>query len=305
MNRSSNDLVAPVDFRRPSRIGRDAVMVLESSHEAFARRLATSWGTLTHSVLEIEHVATEQLSVDDYVATLPTPTVLASVRVGALAATALVDLDASLALLLVERLLGGPGDPAQADAARRPTDLETSLIGSELLLPAMRAIDEALPGAPEGEVSELVTIETAPQPLLTSSAGELILLTYRIELRGELPAQGLVTIAYPVPPLVAQLEQLVAGAGSTDDDQVRAAEAAMREALLAASLDVRVSLGGGPIDAAALAALAPGDVLRIDHPVTRPAELTCGDRPLGTAHIGRRGRRLAVQIITPPAAAHA
>jgi len=81
--------VTPVDFRRPSRINRDAVVALESVHEAFARRLVSVWGASTHAALEVEHLATEQLSVDDYVRTLPTPTVLATLRVGPLGATAL------------------------------------------------------------------------------------------------------------------------------------------------------------------------------------------------------------------------
>lgn len=297
---SEPEVVTPVDFRRPSRIGRDAVLALESAHEVFARRLATTWASLAHTVVDVEHVATDQLSVDDYVSTLPTPTVLASLRVSALGATALLDLDAPLTLLLVERLLGGPGDPAQADVARRPTDLETSLIGSELLLPAAQAIDEAMPD-PAKETSELLGIETAPQPLQMNSSGELLLLTYRVELRGELPAQGLLTLAYPVIPLVAQLDRMAAG-GTDDDEDVRAAQQAMTNALLGSSLDVRVRLGGSPLDTAALAALTPGDVLRLDHSVSQPASLVCGDRTIGTVHLGRRGRRLAVQIITPPAA---
>ena len=303
--RSTGDIpatdVTPVDFRRPSRIGRDAVLALESTHEAFARRLVTVWGTSTHAALEIEHLATEQLSVDDYVRTLPSPALLATMRVGPLGATALLDVDLPLALILVERLLGGVGDLTQVNATRRPTDLEAGLISDELLTPAVGAVHAAF-GDLEEEPSELLGVETTPQPLQLSAPGELlVLLTYRVELRGEQQAQGLLSLGYPVAPLVAQLDRLMAGNVEEDPERGRASVQAITAAVLEADLDVRVRLGGSTLPATALAGLVEGDVLRLDHAVTAPAELICDGRPVGTAHLGRRGRRLAVQILQPPA----
>ena len=51
---------------------------------------------------------------------------------------------------------------------------------------------------------------------------------------------------------------------------------------------------------AVLAALEPGHVIRLDHPVDRPADLVVVDRRLGTAHLGKRRRRVAVPVVTPP-----
>jgi flagellar motor switch protein FliM len=292
--------VTRVDFRRPSRINRDAVVALESAHENFVRRLASAWGATTHAALEIEHVATEQLSVDDYVRTLPSPTVLATLRVGPLGATALLDMDLPLALLLVERLLGGAGDPAVTAVPRRPTDLETSLISHDLLVPAVGAIDEALRDL-DGEPSELLSVESTPQPMQLAGPGELLLLlTYRVEVRGELPGHGLLSLGYPVAPLLAQLDRLTGGPHGDDPDGAPDARQAIEAALLQAPLDLRVRLGGSSLPASVLAGLQPGDVLRLDHPVGRPAQLVCDGHDLGHAHLGRRGRRLAVQIVTPP-----
>lgn len=136
--------VAPVDFRRPSRIGRDAVVALESVHDAFVRRLSNAWSTGSYAAVELEHVATDQLSIDDFVRSLPVPTALASLQVPALEATAFIQVDLPFALLYLERALGGMGDPASASVARRPTDIEASLITHEVFGPALPAIDEAL-----------------------------------------------------------------------------------------------------------------------------------------------------------------
>lgn len=295
--------ITEVDFRRPSRIGRDAVVALETTHDAFVRRLATAWSSGSFAAIEIEHVATDQLSIDDFVRSLPVPTALATLHVGALGANAFLQVDLPFALLFVERLLGGPGDPAISAIGRRPTELESALLTHELLGPAVTAVDEALKdlGDLGDEPSNLVSLEATPQPLQLGSPGEmLLLLSFRVELRGDMPAQGLITLAYPVAPLVGHLDRLVRGSSPIDDGEAIAARAVMSSALLDTEVDLHVRLGGSTIGAAALAGLASGDVLRLDHPIDRPAELVCDERSIGTAHLGKRGRRIAVQVAVSP-----
>lgn len=307
MGRTLTDLpataVSALDFRRPSRINRDAVVVVEAAHEGFSRRLTTTWGSNAHAALEIEHVATEQCSVDDYVRALPNPTVLTQLRVDRLGGTvALLEVDLPLALLLVERVLGGAGDARLAPAVRRPTDLEGALIRAELLEPAVAAIDAAL-SALDGEPTSILSFDTSPQPVQLHGAGELlVLLTYRVEIRGELPGQGLITVAYPVSPLLAHLDGFLNGVLHSEDELDPEVLASNRAALLATTAEVSVQLGTVAMDAGTLANLVAGDVLRLDHRVGTPARLVLEDRTVGTAHLGRRGRRLAVQVDTPPSA---
>ena len=292
--------VSEVDFRRPSRVSRDAIVALEATHELFARRLSTAWSASSYAALEVEHVATDQLSLDDFVRSLPVPTVLGVVHVGGLDANAFVQLDMPFALLVVERLLGGPGDPSTGAIDRRPTELEQALLSHERLEPAVVAIDEALKDLP-GDPSQLRSLEIAPQPLQLGSPGDLLLLlTYRVEIRGDLPAQGLVTIAYPVAPLVPQLDRVLLGGRDGEQQLDDLAASALADTVLDAPLDVRVRIGGTSLDAGVMAGLQPGDVLRLDHPVERPADLVVDERHLGTAHLGKRGRKVAVQIVEPP-----
>lgn len=296
----SNATVAPVDFRRPSRVGRDAIVALETTHEVFARRLSTAWSSSSYTPIEVEHVATDQLSIDDFVRSLPVPTALATVRVGGLGAVAFIQVDLPFGLLCIERILGGMGDPGNAPIDRRPTDLEGALLTDQLLQPAVSAIDEALREL-DGDPSALLTFETVPQPMQLGSPGELLLmLSYQVDIRGDLPAQGLVTLAYPVAALVPQLDTLLTGPNESTDDADVLATSPLVGTVLEASLDVRARIGGTTLSASTLAALEPGDVLRLDHHVDRPADLVVNDRHLGSAYLGKRGRKVAVQIAAPP-----
>lgn len=292
--------VSDLDFRRPSRVSRDAIVALEANHEVFARRLATSWSTMSYSALELEHVTTDQMTLDDFVRALPVPTVLGIVHVAALEATAFIQLDLPFALLVVERLLGGIGDADEAIVSRRPTELEQTLLAHELLEPAVQSIDEAFKDLTK-EPSRLVGLEIAPQPLQLGSPGDLLILpTFRVEIRGDLPAQGLVTVAYPVAQLVPQLDRLLLGGRSTSESEDDLYASPLVDTVLDAALDVRVRLGGSCLPASVLAALQPGDVLRLDHAVDRPADLVVDERRLGTGYLGKRGRRFAIQVNQPP-----
>jgi len=297
---SSLDVATPrvqrVDFRRPNRVSREAVIALESQHETFARRLSTVWNSRAHAVVEIDHVATDQLSIDDFALSLAVPTALASVRVERMGTTMYVQIDLPIALLLVERLLGGRGDPSATPVGRRPTDLEVALLAEELIDPAINAIDEFLV-ALDGPPSTLVNFDTTPQPLRLGSASELLLLfTFRIDLHGENEGQGLLTLAYPVGPLLTHLDAVV---GNTlDDPSERASSKAspLGEQLLAAQVDLQVHLATSELSATSVARLGVGDVLRLDHHVDQTARLVLDDHEIAGVHLGRRGRKVAVQI---------
>ncbi len=205
-----------------------------------------------------------------------------------------LQIDLPLALLFVERLLGGPGDADLGAVARRPTDLESTLVTQELLEPAVDSIDTALREI-DGDRSRLLSFETAPQHLQLGAHSELLLLlTYRVEIRGDLPAQGLMTLAYPVGPLINQLEHILAKASA--DIPQDATDARLRDQLADAEVDLHVRLETSPFPARQIAGLEVGDILRLDHRATAPANLQVDGRQVGSAHLGRRGRRVAIQV---------
>lgn len=294
--RASEVPINPIDFRRPNRVSREAVVALESQHETFSRRLSTVWNTRAHTLVEIEHVATEQLSIDDFALSLAIPTALASVRAERIGATMYVQVDLPVALLLVERLLGGRGDPTANPVGRRPTDLETALLSRELIEPAVDAIDECLAGL-EGPPSVMVNFDTTPQPLRLVSASELLLLfTFRVTLHGVAASQGLLTLAYPVGPLLANIDEIVSTV-THDDALLDPGEASpVRQQLLEAPLDVSVRLDDSAFAVHDVAHVGVGDVIRLDHHVARPMRLMLDDRCVADVHLGRRGRRMAVQV---------
>jgi flagellar motor switch protein FliM len=284
------------DFRRPSKFAREHIRSLESAHELFARRFS---GLLTHMLRTIVHV--EPLSVDqvtyaDYVRSMPTPTFLTVVDLDPLPVNMVVELSAQFGLTLVDRLLGGPGRPVPM---RRPTDLEVTLLHS-LMEHATTAVSEALHPLVEVDPS-IVAVESNPAFVQVAPPGEMVLmLSFTVTLAASRRTEGLLSLCYPFSLLQPVMDRLEAHAWTEQRPLLPAGDEVTEHPFTQALDDVEVELSVRlrPTDVPAvdIATLRPGDVLRLTHRVDEPAVAVIGERPLLDGHLGKRGRRMALQL---------
>lgn len=294
--------VEPFDWRRPSKFGRENVRALSKAHDVFSRRMSTALGSVLRSLVQVEPLGIEQMTYDDYVRSLPNPNISAVLTIPPLPGGVLMETNVGFALQLVDRMLGGRGLPVEL---RRPTDLEMPLI-RDLVAVGVRSLNEAL--EPQLQVSaEMGILETNPQMVqITSPSDMVLLLSYRLTIaQGEL-TEGLLTLCYPSATLAPVLERL-SNAGGVGDHAGGAAAATDVSDRIAAYLEdvevlMAVRLADSSVKSRDLLALGVGDVLRLDHRVGQPAVAKIGDTPVLTGHLGRRGRRLGLQVVevVPP-----
>ena len=290
--------VATLDFRRPNLISREDTRALEVAHELFTRRLSTLWGQQARAVLQPELLAIDQLRYDDYLRSMPTPNVLLTVSLPPLPGQAIVELNGQLALGFVDRLLGGTGvRSAQDEAPRRPTELESVLV-RDLLGQAADALAEAL--RPLVDDAAPVALDYSAQHVQIAGPSDMVIvLTYRLGVTQGLEDQGLLSVCYPAITLRPVLEHLAQSAqgGARDDalDQPTA-RAAVHDRLQGVGVDFAVCLTDSVVAACDLDGLAVGDVLRLDHRVGQPVVGRVGQADVLRGHLGRRGRRLALQV---------
>ena len=301
---AASPLVSRVDFRRPSGFTRDAVRNLAAVHELLTRRIATGWGAQLRAVVQLEEVGVDQVTYQEYLASMPSPNTLALVEIPPLPAPVIIELNTQLALTLVDRLLGGRGaNVSQLGAVRRLTEVETSLL-SYLLGHVTAGLGEALGPATDG-TPRLVGIEYNPQLVqIAAPSDRVVLLTYRVSITQGLSTEGLLTVCYPSAAATPLLESV--GGPSRHEEgseaQDTAPDGVLVDRLHDVPVDLRVRLAASQVPAADLQALRVGDVLRLDHRVDQPMVVTVGEAPVGLAHLGRRASRRAIQLASPPAA---
>jgi flagellar motor switch protein FliM len=282
------------DFRRPSKFSREHVRSLEVAHEVFGRRFSSGIGAALRSMLQLEPLSVDQVSYDDYIRSMPNPSVLTVVALPPLPGAAIVELNVQLALVLVDRLLGGKGLPVDV---RRPTELETFLL-RELMVNAVDAFRDTM--EPLLEVTpEIASVEFNPQLVQVAAPSDMaLLLSYRATIAQGRRAEGLLTICYPFPTLAPAMNRLVTQLWEEPALSLDAGDpyAAMRENLGEVSTELSVQLRQSTITPRELLSLQPGDVLRLDHPAGAVVRGVVEGDDVLVGHLGRRGRKLAVQV---------
>ena len=83
--------------------------MLQSIHETFARLYTSSLTTLVRGLAEVEFTGVEQVSYGEFVMSLSPPTCLAMFNMEPLKGGALLDINAHVLFLIIDRLLGGSG----------------------------------------------------------------------------------------------------------------------------------------------------------------------------------------------------
>lgn len=247
----------------------------------------------------------DQVSYDAYIRSMPNPHVLTTVAVPGLPGNAVIELNAELALSFVGRLLGARlhGDPTGMDI-RRPTELEAVLL-ADLLGHAAAALDETLAPVSAGP-AQLLGVEYNPQLVqVAAPSDQVVVLSFLLGLSQGVEAEGLLTVCYPpafLAPILDHLTaQVTAEASPPEADAV--ARQAVCDRLEDVLVTVRVRLAESSLPARSLAALAVGDVIRLDHRIGQPACGEVGGIAVFDGHIGRRGQRLALQVahwVAPP-----
>lgn len=282
------------DFRRPSKFGREHVRSLEVAHEVFARRFSSGVAAAMRAMLQLEPLSVDQVSYDDYIRSMPNPSVLTVVTLPPLPGAAIVEMNVQLALVMVDRLLGGKGLPVDV---RRPTELETYLL-RELMGNALDSFRETM--EPLLDVTpEIASLEFNPQLVQVAAPSDMVLLlSYRASIAQGRRAEGLLTICYPFPTLAPAMNRLVTHLWEEPALNLDGTDpyGAMRENLSEVEAELSVRLRESAITARELLSLQPGDVLRLDHPAGALVRGVVEGDDVLAGHLGRRGRKLAMQV---------
>lgn len=274
------------DFSRPAQLGRESTRQLEAAFESFARLWSSQ---LTAKIRVRAHLAldgVELVSYQEYADTLPTTTAMVAGSFPGREEPCVVQFGLDSALLWVVQMMGGRS--SSAPDARTFTPIELALIRNlmEGTLDHLAAsLGSMLPGVPT-----FSAVHYNPQYMqVISGSAAVIVARYTMRL-GDVETTA--TVMLPASTVVDRLAASSDGtdAGHTADqtvDQVRSTP-----------LEVTLRLAAITIGAGEVLNLAPGDLLRLPHPETKPYELVAGQTLIGHATPGSRGSRLTCMITT-------
>ncbi len=286
------------DFRRPTKLSREHVRILQIAQENFARQATTTLTSMLRTGARMELVGIEQFSYDDYIATLPTSYFVATFTLEPLPGKGVLAYPLDTAMAIVDHMLGGAGAGEQP---LRPMTVMESAITSHLLQRLLGELADAFAHITPLQPS-LDSVEYNPQLAQAASGSDTVMVaTYSMAVGSR---EGEATLVLPFSSFAQSLNNAASPqlSESALRKRKRAAEA-LAERLNLVPVDVSVRFAPLSVSSADLLSLAVGDVLLLRHPPDAPLEVTTNDVTFAYAIASNHRRRLAAAIVPTPHAA--
>ena len=286
------------DFRRPTKLSREHVRVLQIAQEAFARQATTTLTTFLRAGARLELVGIEQFAYDDYLVTLPDTVFITTFTLEPLAGKGMLAYPLDMAMAIVDHMLGGSG---RAEQPNRPMTAMESAITTHLL---SRLLDEfATSFATITEIQPALNgFEYNPQLAQAASGSDTVMVaTFAMSVGSR---EGEATLVLPFSSFASALNNAASPQLSeTALAKRRRAAEALTARLNLVPVDVSVRFAPLTVSSADLLSLAVGDVLLLRHPPDSPLEVTTNDVTFAYAIASNHRRRLAAAIVPTPYAA--
>ncbi|MEU2348238.1 FliM/FliN family flagellar motor switch protein [Modestobacter sp. NPDC049651] len=283
------------DFRRPTKLSREHVRILQNSQENFARQATTTLTSLLRTGARIELEGIEQFSYDDYLATLPTSCFCVTFTLEPLAGKGMLAYPLDMAMAMVDHMLGGSGSSEQPN---RPMTAMEMAITSHLLERLLEELSVAV--APITSIAPVVdSVEYNPQ-LAQAAAGSETVMVIRLSMRiGNREPEA--TLVLPFSSFAPALNNAASPqlSESALRKRQRAAEA-LTERLAQVPVDVSVRFNPLEVPSGDLLSLAVGDVLLLRHARDSPLEVTTNGVTFAHSIASNHRRRLAAEIVPDP-----
>jgi flagellar motor switch protein FliM len=282
-----------VNFARPTKFTSDQERRLGRSLESFCRTASTRLSAELRVPIELEVIASTQLTWSTAQSQLPANSVCGVVQINPIDTRMLLSAELPFVLCALEALLGAAPDHAPKD--RRLTEIDwalsrrlfqTMLSQLSLIWQDVADVDLAL-GTLEG-TTENAQVAPFSEPTLSLT----------IEAR---VARTSSTLALLVPygaiaPVAAAFSQRDgAGPLTGGDEAAEAVDAALR----GVEIMMRAEVADTHMSIQDVLALKPGDVVRLDGQAASGITLYADQVPVHRARPGRNGLRRAAQVLGP------
>ena len=282
------------DFKRPDKFSKEQIRTVSIMHETFARLTTTSLSAQLRSMVHVHVASVDQLTYEEFIRSIPTPTTLAVINMDPLKGNAILEIDPAITFSMIDRLFGGTGQGTKVQ--RDLTDIEQSVMEGIIvrILANMReSWTQVIDLRPR-----LGQIETNPQFAQIVPPSEMVVLvTLETKVGDE---EGMMNFCIPyitIEPIISKLSSQF-WFSSVRRSSTTQYSGVLQEKLSTVEMDVVAEIGTIDLPVRDVLALRAGDIVRLSNVrVGDPLTLSVGNKKKFLCQPGVIGKRMAVQII--------
>jgi len=292
MKKTSENTVKEYDFARPSKFSKEHLRTLEIIFEHYGRLLSTNLPIYLRKNIQVEVMNSEAVTYMEFSNALSNPVLLGIIDFSPLQGTILLEMASKLGYTIVDRMLGGEGEPL--DKMRDFSEIELLIIERvmtscvELLREPWENVLDVYP--------RLERIETNSQFAQIISPSEMIaIVTINVKI-GEV--EGLINVCLPYLTLEPVMDKLNTKFWYSNM-QEKAEESFtedIEQLISKANIPITAVLGNSAINVSDFAALQVGDIIRLDTKVDDELSVYVGSIKKFRALPGSTGKDYAVRV---------
>ena len=279
------------DFKRPNRVSKEQLRAFRGVHDKMARSLASQISSIMRSIVEIQLHSVDQMTYGEFLMSLPNPTSFNVFSVKPLEGSGVIEINPSIAFPMLDRLLGGKGEPF--DASREFSDIELSLFET-ILRVMMSTLKEAW--GPVMEIYPTVeSKESSPNVVQIVAQNEIVVMVVMEIIIGH--SSGMMNICYPVialEPILPKLASRDLMLNETSSKKSRNAE--LQVLLGGAKVTVEANLGDAELTLEDILDLEVGDILRLSNAADDIVTISVDGKDRFKGQIGLNRYRKSIQI---------
>lgn len=292
LNETPEKSIKNYDFARPSKFSKDHLRTLEIIFENYGRLLSTNMPAYLRKNVQVEVMNAEANTYSEFSNALSNPVLLGVVNFAPLDGNIIIELAANIGFTIVDRMLGGFGNPLEKN--RDFTEIELVILER-----IMEVCTNLLVEPWESVVSiepRLERIETNSQFAQFISPSEMTaIVTMNLKI-GDI--EGLMNICIPyscVEPVIDKLNTKYWYSAMKDDMSGKYQES-IQSIIDFAKIPVRAMLGRSSISVNDFANLQMGDIIKLDTKVDDELEVYVGNIKKFNALPGAASKSYAVRV---------
>ncbi|MDR3324854.1 MAG: flagellar motor switch protein FliM [Spirochaetaceae bacterium] len=282
------------DFKRPDKFSKEQINTVRIMHETFARLTTTALSANLRSMVHVHVASVDQLTYEEFIRSIPTPTTLAIINMDPLKGNAILEVDPAITFSIIDRLFGGTGEAAKVQ--HELTDIEQSVMEGIIvrILGNMReSWAQVIDLRPR-----LGQIDTNPQFTQIVPPNEMVVLVTLETKVGEV--EGMMNFCIPyltIEPIIGKLSAQFwysSARQATNTENLNV----LKEKLVSVDVMLTAEIGKINIPVRDVLALRSGDVIQLYNVnVGDPFTVNVGTRQKFLCRPGIVGKKMAVQII--------
>lgn len=282
------------DFKRPSKFSKEQMRTVSMMHETFARLTTTSLSAMLRSIVNVHVAAVDELTYDEFIRSLSTPSTIAVVQMDPLKGSALLELDPSVMFAVLDRLLGGRGE--SLGMPRELSDIEVS-IAEIIMVRILGNLRESWSQIVDLR-PRLSHIETNAQFVQIVAPGEMVLL---ITLETSIDkTEGILNFCIPymtLEPIISKLSSQFWYASRNRQTTLENFEE-MEKRIDKVELQLAAQVGKTELKLRDIMNIKEGDIIKLDSLAKDPVQFFIGDKLKYNCRVGvLENKHVAVQVL--------